>query len=657
MPAFLYAKCSLLKNKTVNKTYKKSRARFHPSLKAELFLFSSPDIQNFGKVMLKQKQYSILKVVLLAVLFLAEIGAQTLSLKIIETSDVHGAILPYNLIIDTTTSSSLAQVHTFANYLRWQANSEVVLLDNGDLLQGDPMSYFYNYEDTSGTHIFAGVMNIMKYDAATIGNHDIETGHRVYDKFREGINFPWLAANAINTETNEPYFEPYTIIDRKGVKIAVLGLITPAIPNWLPEIIWKGIRFDDMIETAKKWVPIIKETERPDLIVGLFHAGINYKYKNEEEELYKNENASQLVAEQVPGFDVVFVGHDHAGWNYKIENSEGDSVLILGAQSRAKTVAVANITLEFNKNDNDWELKSSLGEIVEIKDYKPDDMLMNKLLIPLNVVKNYVSLPLGQIIKSVSSKESLFGPSGFVDLIHTAQLELTSADISFVSPLSFNATIDSGWIKVRDMFKLYHYENFLYTMELSGQEIKDYLEYSFGNWFNQMKNENDHLLKFKYDEDGNVKFSERYNSPEFEERYYNYSSAAGINYTVDVSKPTGERVLVSTLRNGNEFDPGKMYTVAVNSYRGNGGGGHLVRGAGIPKDELSKRIISSTEKDLRFYIMKWIREKKILTPGRINNWKVIPETWWEKGRQKDYELIFGKMDKMIESSSIELINE
>jgi 2',3'-cyclic-nucleotide 2'-phosphodiesterase/3'-nucleotidase len=583
--------------------------------------------------------------------------SQTINFKIIETSDVHGAILPYNLIKDTTTSSSLAQVHTFANYLRWQANSEVILLDNGDLLQGDPMSYFYNYEDTSGTHIFAEVMNIMKFDAATIGNHDIETGHPVYDKFRKQMNFPWLAANAINTETNEPYFEPYTIIDRKGVKIAVLGLITPAIPSWLPEILWKGIRFDDMIETAEKWVPIIKETEKPDLIVGLFHAGINYKYNNKEEELYKNENASQLVAEQVPGFDVVFVGHDHAGWNYKITNSEGDSVLILGAQSKAKTVAVANVTLEFNKNSNDWELKSSLGEIVEIKKYKPDDMLMNKLLMPLNIVKNYVSLPLGQTMKSVSSKESLFGPSGFVDLIHTAQLELTGSDISFVSPLSFNATIDSGWIKVRDMFKLYHYENFLYTMELSGQEIKDYLEYSFGNWFNQMEDENDHLLKFKYNEDGNIKISDRYNSPEFVERYYNYSSAAGINYTADVSKPVGERVTISALRNGDDFELDEIYTVAINSYRGNGGGGHLIRGAGIPKEELSRRIISSTEKDLRFHIMKWIKEKKVVKPKLIDNWKVVPETWWGKGREKDYLLIFGKRDKMIESSSIELINE
>ncbi|MBT8378022.1 MAG: bifunctional metallophosphatase/5'-nucleotidase [Ignavibacteria bacterium] len=595
---------------------------------------------------------------LIVVFYLSALAfSQTVNVKIIETSDVHGAIVPYDLIKDTTTSSSLAQVHTFANYLRWQKDTEVILLDNGDLLQGDPMSYFYNYEDTNSTHIFAEAMNIMKYDAATIGNHDIETGHPVYDEFKKQINFPWLAANAINTKTNKPYFEPYAIIERKGLKIAVLGLITPAIPNWLPSILWQGIRFDDMVETAAKWVPIIKDKETPDLIVGLFHAGIDHRYNNEEGEIYKNENASQLVAEKVPGFDIVFVGHDHSGWNFKTKNTAGDSVLILGARSRAKTVAVANISFEFNKNTDSWKIKSTSGEIVEIKNYKPDDMFMSKLLIPLNIVKNYVTLPLGQITKTVSSKESLLGPSGFVDLIHTAQLEITNAEVSFVSPLSFNATIDSGWIKVRDMFKLYHYENFLYTMELTGEEIKNYLEYSYGSWFNQMEDENDHLLKFKLDENDEIKYSARYNSPELDERHYNYSSAAGINYTVDVSKPVGERVSITSLSSGEVFELEKTYAIAINSYRGNGGGGHLIHGAGIPKEELSKRIISSTEKDLRFHLMKWIKEKKSIMPAKIGNWKIVPEDWWQKGKEKDYNLIFGKEEKMIESSSLELQNE
>ncbi len=567
--------------------------------------------------------------------------AQNINLKIIETSDIHGALLPYDLLNDTATSSSLAQIHSYVLREKYMHGQEIILLDNGDILQGDPLVYFTNYIDTSKKNVFADAMNFMGYDAATIGNHDIETGHGVYDKFREQINFPWLAANAVNKETGEPYFQPYTIIERKGMKIAVLGLITPAVPSWLPEILWKGIVFEDMVESAEKWVEIIKEKENPDLLIGLFHSGINYNYNNETEDTYRNENASELVAKNVPGFDVLFVGHDHAVWNYKIENSAGDSVLIVGPHSRARTVAVANIEMEFDSVKNLWNKKNISGEIVEIKNYRPDDHFMSKFMIYLNVVGNYVEKPVGQIRKTVSSQESIFGPSAFIDLIHTAQLELTGADISFSEPLSFNSRIDSGWIYVADFFKLYHYENFLYTMSLSGQEINDYLEYSYANWFNQMKDENDHLIKFATDESGEIKFSERYGTPETEERFYNYSSAAGIIYTVDVSMPADDRVNIISLSDGTPFNVDSVYTVAMNSYRGNGGGGHLTRGARIPKEELSKRVISSTGKDFRYILMGWAEEKKILSPKLIGNWKVIPEDWWKKGKVQDYKLIFG----------------
>ncbi len=139
---------------------------------------------------------------------------------------------------------------------------------------------------------------------------------------------------------------------------------------------------------------------------------------------------------------------------------------------------------------------------------------------------------------------------------------------------------------------------------------------------------------------GNIKYSERTKSPELEERYYNFESAAGIDYVVDVTKPIGERVTIKSFSNGNPFDLNTKYKVAVNSYRGNGGGGHLTRGAKIPQEELSNRIINSTEKDLRFYLMKWIEKEKLVTPKLIGNWKVVPENFWQAGKQKDYQILF-----------------
>jgi len=574
---------------------------------------------------------------LLLLLFVQFITAQNVNLKIIETSDLHGAIYPFDFINNKPAKASMAQVYTYVKQERANAEQEVILLDAGDLLQGQPPVYYYNFEETNVPHLMAEVMNFMKYDAGAVGNHDIETGHEVYDRFQKDLNFPWLAANATNTKTNEPYFQPYVVIEKNEIKIAVLGLITPGIPMWLPEKIWSGIEWEDMIESARHWVNIINEKEKPDLLIGLFHSGVDYTYGSVNENTYKNENAAQLVAERVPGFDVVFVGHDHAGWNKFVKNKNEENVLILGPRGYATTAVAANIKMTFDETNKIWK-KEIAGETIDVSKYKSDEEFMNRFASQYEVVKNYVSKEIGEFTETISSREAVFGASTFADFINEIQLELTGADVSFAAPLSFDAKINKGKIYRRDMFNLYKYENLLYTMELTGREIKNYLEHSYSNWFNQMKDENDHLLLFEKDENGNLEMKN--DKSMFITPSYNFDCAAGINYTVDVSKPTGEKVNISGMSNGEEFNLEKKYKAAINSYRGNGGGGHLTTGAKIPKDELAKRIITSTEKDLRFYMMKWIEEKKVVTPQKLNNWKVIPESWWEKGKEKDYQLIF-----------------
>ncbi len=574
-------------------------------------------------------------------IFILETGAQTVKIKIIETTDEHGAAFPYDFTDQKPSNSSLAQVTTYVKQERTKKDEQVILLSGGDLLQGTPLVYYYNFEKTKVPHVWAEIMNYMHYDAAAVGNHDIETGHPVYDRVNKQFKFPWLAANAVYKKTGKQYFKPYTIIKREGIKIAVLGLITPAIPNWLPPKIWEGMEFLDMIETAKKWIKIIKEKEKPDLMIGLFHSGVEATYGGQNADIPRNENASQLVAERVPGFDIVFVGHDHHGWNYSVTNSDGKKILILGGINAARDMAVANCVLTFNSEKKIWEKEIS-GEIVETKNFQPDKEFMTKFNYAFDEVSKYVKQPIGNFTESISSSESLFGPSSFTDLIQTVQLDLTKADVSFTAPLSFDAKINKGEITVGNMFNLYRYENLLYTITMSGAEIKNYLEYSYKLWFNQMKDENDHLINFQLDENGNVKLNERNKTPLLKVPYYNFDCAAGVNYTVDLSKPAGEKINISSMSNGTQFDLNKKYKVAVNSYRGNGGGGHLVEGAKIPKDELAKRILTSTEKDLRFYVMKWIEKKKTVEPKILGNWKIIPSDWWNKAKEKDEKLMFPK---------------
>jgi len=565
---------------------------------------------------------------------------QTVTFKIIATTDVHGAFFPYDFVYDKEARTSLAQVLTFVKQQREIKDQEVVLLDNGDLLQGQPVVYYYNFEAVNKTNICAEVMNYMKYDAASVGNHDIETGHPVYDKIVKEFNFPWLSANTINTSTHQPYFKPYTIINRKGIKIAVLGLTTPSIPNWLPEKIWAGMVFEDMVETAEKWIKIIKEKEKPEIIIGLFHSGIDYTYGGRTAETPKNENASRLVPERVPGFDVVIAGHDHQEYNLEVKDPQGNGFLLLDPLSSARAAAVATITLNYDPTEKSWE-KEIKGEIIDIGNYQPDQGFVSTFKNAVGEVKKYVSKKIGIFTETISSRDAVFGDSAFVDLIHRVQLEITGADVSFTAPLSISAAINKGDVFTRDMFKLYRYENLLYTMEMTGVEIKDYLEYSYGRWFNTMKNENDHLLSFKRDEKGELKRSERYGTYELEYQYYNFDSAAGIVYEVDVSKPFGERIKIISMADGAAFDPAKKFKVAINSYRGTGGGGHLVVGAGISKEELPKRVFNSTTKDLRYFMMKWIEKNKTITPKAFGNWKVVPAEWWKKAKEKDYILLYG----------------
>jgi len=564
---------------------------------------------------------------------------QTAKIKIIATTDVHGAFFPFDFIKNKEARTSLAQVYTYIKEQRQDKNQAVILLDNGDILQGQPVVYYYNFEAPNKPHICAELLNYMKYDAGSVGNHDIETGHPVYDRLKEEFDFPWLSANTIDTATGQPYFKPYTIIQRKGVKVAVLGLTTPHIPKWLPEKIWSGMRFEDMVETAKLWIKRIKEKEKPDVIVGLFHSGVDPTYGGQTADAWKNENASRLVPEQVAGFDLVIAGHDHQRYQLSIKDPEGKEVLLLDPMSSARAAAAATINLTYNPEKKAWA-KDISGQLIDIGKFKADQELMAKFNPAIEEVKHYVARKIGSFTKAVSTKDAMFGDSAFVDLIHRFTLEKTGADISFTAPLSFNMTIDKGDVFVRDMFKLYRYENLLYTMELTGQEIKDYLEYSYGRWFNTMNNPDDHLMNFKRDKKGNLSRSKRYGSYQLKYQYYNFDSAAGIIYEVDVSKPIGQRIHIISMANGSPFDLQKKYKAAINSYRGTGGGGHLTTGAGIPPKELQKRVLHSTEKDLRYFMMKWIEKKKTITPKALGNWKVIPIDWWEKAKAKDYDLLY-----------------
>lgn len=555
-------------------------------------------------------------------------------LKIVQTSDIHGNFYPHDFILQRDAAGSLACVHALVQKNREVYKDNLILLDNGDILQGQPTAYYYNYIDTLSPHVAAEMMNFMGYDAGNMGNHDVETGRAVFDRWAGDCRFPVLGANIIETASGNTHFKPYKVMERDGVKIVVLGMITPAIPVWLSENLWQGLRFDDMEDTARKWMKIIREKENPDLVIGMFHAGqdallMGGKYR---------ENASADVARNIPGFDIVLMGHDHARECKKVVNVEGDSVLVIDPASNGLVVSDIEVTLKLRGGK--VVDKKINGKLSDTGDYGISDDFMKRFAPQYDTIQNFVSKKIGRFTETISTRPAYFGSSAFIDLIHTLQLEITGAEISLTAPLSFDTEIREGDVFVNDMFNLYKYENMLYTMKLSGKEIHDALEMSYDLWTNRMQSPDDHLLLLRKERREGAA-----DRASFKNFSFNFDSAAGIIYTVDVTKPKGEKVTIISMADGKPFDMNKVYKVALNSYRGNGGGELLTKGAGISQDDLKGRIVSSTDKDLRYYLMQYIEQQKVITPRALGQWKFIPEEWTVPAAKRDYEYLFGKTNK------------
>lgn len=552
-------------------------------------------------------------------------------LVLLFTTDLHGACLPFDFKQNAPAKNSLANVCTYVSQQRAEHPDAVMLFDTGDFLQGQPSIYYYNFVDTTSTHIMPRLFNYMRYDAVGVGNHDIEPGEDVYGRRLPGqFDMPWLCANAIDQRTGEPMFQPYSVIERQGVKIAVLGMITPNIHAWLPKTLWPNLEFEDMVECARKWVPIIQQKEQPDMLIGLFHAGGDYTVDGADLDTPFNENGAVPAAIKVPGFDIVLCGHDHQPRQFMVENVAGDSVLVLDAHTAARLVGRADIHLQLVDGKYQKQIKA---ELVSMDEVEPDAEFCAIFQPVIDEVNQYVDAPIGELTDTLYGEPSLYGPSEFQDFIHEAQLWATGADISFAAVLAPHDIIPAGPLTMRQLFTLYKYENQLFTLSMTGQNVKDYLEYGFARQFNVMTSANDHLLAYKKDANGKIErnaFGPASVTPTF-----NYTCAAGVRYTLDVSKPVGERVSIISMSDGSAFDLAATYKVAVNSYQASGGGGFIPHGLGWDDATLHSHIINASPKDVRRYIAEYILQIHTITPQLRGDWEILPTEWWQKGMEKD----------------------
>lgn len=521
-----------------------------------------------------------------------EVVMKDLSVKLIMTSDVNGKLYPYDVVKGVSTDTSLAQVYSYVSEERADKDQTVFLLDAGNVLQGSLMADYYNYFKTDSEHIVASAMNAMGYDAAVPGADDAAMGQDMLVKVGTESDFTWLAANALIASTGRPVITPYKVIERDGIKVAVLGLVSPSIE--VPSV----LNLEDMVTVAKKWVPIIEARENPHVIVALCQT--------------EGTKEGLAVAQQVRGIDVVFAGQK----TMMAKNPDGESVYVIGALADAAAVGTAEVTLSYDKAAADYDVARVSGKTKSMVSYSVPRGIEQYSYI-LEELQAALKTPVGYLTETVSSSDALYGDSGMVDIIHNLQLQLTGADISFAAPPVMGYRLPKGPITigdvlyVQDLFNVTDEVPWMFTGEMTGAEIDAYLEYSYGMWFNQMRTVRDTLLTSA-------------------DKYYMFDSAQGIKYTVNIRKPAGEKVTIkSTTADDMPFDMDKTYTVVMNAYRAYDVGKFLSRGAGLSAKEAQSRVLASYSFDLLKGFMMGDKMLGDITPEADGNWFASPQTWVE----------------------------
>ena len=555
----------------------------------------------------------------------------TYRLQLFTTNDVHGRFFD-SLYVGGNTKESLLAVARYVDSVRTAEGPEnVLLVDAGDCLQGDNAAYYFNYVDTVTPHLYARITDYMGYDAVAVGNHDIETGHPVYDRVAKQMRAPFLAANALRTDNGEPYFPEYTTVNKSGLKVAILGYTNPNIKNWLAESLWSGMEFKSLIPVVQEGVDKVIEKEHPHVVIVAVHsgtgAGDGSVLESQGLDLYKS----------LKGVDFLICSHDHRPFI-----ASKDDLCLINSGSHCRNIGHGTVEVEIK--DGQVVSKKLSADLIKVNKKLVDAEMREHFRKDYEAVKAFTLKPVGKLERDMYTRESYAGMCDYMNLLHTLSLSCSPAQISFSAPLTFNGKVKAGQLVYNDLFTIYPYENQLYVVSMSGREIKDYLEYSYDAWINTVSGrKSDNLLKIRNAADprtGQKRWS-------FVERSYNFDSAAGINYIVDIKKPYGSRIEIESLADGTKFDMDARYNVAMTSYRASGGGGIMREGAKVDTDRIDERVVARYP-EIREILYEYLSEHGTISPEETGNpsvigsWKFIPEKKASKMLENDMALLFGK---------------
>ena len=554
------------------------------------------------------------------------------TLTVLSTNDVHATWFDSTYIGNGIRKSLFAMNYYIDSVRTADGVGNVLLVDAGDCLQGDNAAYYYNYVDTVTPHIFPRLMAYMKYDAIAWGNHDVETGHAVYDRVQRDLvkaGVPFLAANAVRDDNGKSYFPPYKMVMKAGLRIAVLGYENANIKAWLAEEVWSGMHFESVAGRIQQDVDYVRKREQPDVVVAVIHSATGEGDGN------NPEGESMDVFNSVKGVDWIICGHDHKPY---VETRETSALLNSGSHSRFVGHGKMHIKVEKGQVVE----KTFETDLIPVDATKADPVMREHFRKDFEAVKAFTLQEVGVLNTELRTRDAYIGMCDYVNLIQRLCIDQEPAELSIAAPLTYNGTVKPGVLIFNDLFTIYPFENQLYVIRMTGEEIVKYLEASYDRWIVTVSGPGQHVLRIVPKE--NLRSQQKGWS--FEGLSYNFDSVAGINYTVDVTKPRGSRVVVSSMADGSAFDPARTFNVAVTSYRASGGG-FLLDEIGIDTDKIDERVVARYP-EIRNILYDYLKEhgsidpEVISDPKVIGSWKFVPEKLANPALKADLALLFGR---------------
>jgi len=522
----------------------------------------------------------------------ASLSAAARTLTILHTSDLHGHVSPRDNPEQREFPEGVARVATAVKAVRSQG-SPTLLLDSGDTIEGAPVEamVFSGQIPDRGDPIVRA-MNMTGYDAMAVGNHEFNFGRERLEKSRREAKFPWLSANTV-LESGKPAFEPYVVRQVGGVKVGILGLTTKNIPYWEPPSHVAGLKFLDTVETAKRYVPILREKEKCDLVLVITHQGFERDLQTGKDTGSSEENQAYAIATEVPGIDLLLTGHTHTA----IEPRHLGLTWVSQPGRFGNTVTRYDLTLE--KAGRGWKVSSIEGKNLSMKDVAPDPEILAAVAPEREAASKILMTAVATLSRPVSARAARTEDTALLDWLHAVQREQGKADLSFTSLLpGFLPEWPAGPLTIGQIWAFYPYENTLVTVRATGRQVREALEVA-GRCVSGIAMQ-----------DG---------KPVWERNPavlgYNCDNLDGAEYALDPTRPEKSRVLFLR-RDGRPVRDEDVFTVAINSYRAAGSAGYSVW-RDCPR-------VSDTGKALRDLLIEDARRRGTLALESNRNWFLVP---------------------------------